>query len=143
MKTRTKIIGNMLKIETGLNILDMEGFKKYKLSLLEIRTLAHINEKKNSKPGDLAKEFMVTPATMTVQIDRLVKKGYVEKIVDKDDRRAVNLMLTPTGKKNLREIVSGKLKSYDIVFNSLTEKEQLKLLELMEKILKALEGLRK
>lgn len=131
---RREIISKMLKIETGLKYIDKEEFKKYRLSLLEIRTLIHIQENDGIKPGDLAERFAVTPATMTVQVDRLVKKGYIEKIVNKDDKRAVNLSLTKKAKKDLNEIVKGKLKSFDIVFNSITDEEQKKLVEIMTKI---------
>ena len=105
-----------------------------KLSLLEIRTLLFIKKHKSVKPMDISKEFGVTPATVTVQIDRLVKKGCVVRKSNKDDGRSVKVSLTNKAKKQLDQITNEKLKSYDAIFKNLTQEDQKKLLKLMEKM---------
>jgi DNA-binding MarR family transcriptional regulator len=105
-----------------------------KLSLLEIRTLLFIKKHKSVKPMDISKEFGVTPATVTVQIDRLVKKGCVERKSNKDDGRSIIVLLTEKAEKQLNKITNEKLKSYDAIFKNLTQDDQRKLLKLMEKM---------
>lgn len=44
--------------------------------------------------SEVAKELSITVGTLTVAINNLVKKGYVERIRSEDDRRVVKLGLT-------------------------------------------------
>jgi len=46
---------------------------------------------------DLAAHMGVTPATMSVSIDRLERKGYVVRLKDAKDRRRVHVRLTTAG----------------------------------------------
>lgn len=47
---------------------------------------------------EVANELHLTPGTLTSTIDRLVKKGYVERIRGLDDRRVIRLGLTKKGR---------------------------------------------
>lgn len=46
-------------------------------------------------PGQLLTQTLVTSGTMTNRIDRLTKKGLVERLPDPSDRRGVLVRLTP------------------------------------------------
>jgi DNA-binding MarR family transcriptional regulator len=48
-------------------------------------------------PGRLVQETLVTSGTMTNRVDRLVRKGLVERRPDPGDRRGVQVRLTDTG----------------------------------------------
>lgn len=48
--------------------------------------------------SEVAKELSITVGTLTIAINRLVKKEYVERIRSEDDRRVVKLALTKKGK---------------------------------------------
>ena len=54
-----------------------------------------------SRTTDLAKTVRVTSPTMTRVLDRLVETGLVTRETDPEDRRALRLRLTPTGRKIL------------------------------------------
>jgi DNA-binding MarR family transcriptional regulator len=56
-------------------------------------------------PGQLVQETLVTSGTMTNRVDRLVRKGLVERLPDPTDRRGVKVRLTPEG----RSAVDGAL----------------------------------
>jgi DNA-binding MarR family transcriptional regulator len=56
-------------------------------------------------PGQLVQETLVTSGTMTNRVDRLVRKGLVERLPDPADRRGVKVRLTPEG----RSAVDGAL----------------------------------
>jgi DNA-binding MarR family transcriptional regulator len=49
-------------------------------------------------PGQLVHETLVTSGTMTNRVDRLVRKGLVERLPDPDDRRGVQVRLTVSGR---------------------------------------------
>ena len=57
--------------------LDLKMDSECKLSPLQLRTLSYVKEYECVKPTDLAKEFNITPATVTAQIDKLVKRRWL------------------------------------------------------------------
>ena len=54
-----------------------------------------------SRTTDLALTVRVTSPTMTRVLDRLVETGLVSREADPDDRRAIRLRLTPSGRRIL------------------------------------------
>jgi DNA-binding MarR family transcriptional regulator len=104
------------------------------LTLRQLRTLRYIQEKGTVRASDLADEFNVTPATITAQIDRLVKTGWLERVNSEEDRRAINIALTKLAQKNLKKITQDNLDKLDWVFDPLNKGEQDQLLKILEKI---------
>lgn len=56
-----------------------------------------IKEEKNMSA--VAKSLSVTTGTLTIAMNSLVKKGYVERVRSQEDRRVVLLSLSPKGRK--------------------------------------------
>jgi DNA-binding MarR family transcriptional regulator len=67
------------------------------LSRHQASILDHLDEIDPITLNDLARHMGVTPATMSLAIDRLEKKGYVIRLRDTVDRRRVQLRLTGAG----------------------------------------------
>ena len=65
-------------------------------------------------------------------VDRLVSKGFVKKIVCKQDRRLVDVVITEKGKK-LLERLDVREKEIDNLLGNLTEKEATTLSTLLDK----------
>lgn len=68
------------------------------LSITEMHTIEAIGMYRRKTTTEVAKELQITVGTLTTAINRLVKKGYVERIRSEDDRRVVKLGLTKKGK---------------------------------------------
>ena len=68
------------------------------LSITEMHTIEAIGMYKKKTSSEVAKELSITVGTLTVEINNLVKKGYVERLRSEDDRRVVKLGLTKKGK---------------------------------------------
>ena len=68
------------------------------LSITEMHTIEAIGMYKKKTTSEVAKELSITVGTLTTAINKLVKKGYVERIRSEDDRRVVKLVLTKKGK---------------------------------------------
>lgn len=68
------------------------------LSITEMHTIEAIGLYRKKTTSEVAKDLSVTVGTLTIAINRLVKKGYVERIRSEDDRRVVKLGLTKNGK---------------------------------------------
>ncbi len=68
------------------------------LSNVEMHTLDAIGPYEARTMTETANDLGVTTGTLTVAIDRLVKKGYVVRKRDESDRRIVRISLTKNGK---------------------------------------------
>ena len=78
------------------------------LSLKEFLTLDTIQALKysgNNTTGNVAKVLGITISTCTINVDRLIAKGFVNKVRDDGDKRVAYLELTDKGKqiKNKRD----------------------------------------
>jgi DNA-binding MarR family transcriptional regulator len=68
------------------------------LSVAEMHTLEGIGLYGSRTMSETAATLGITTGTLTVAIDRLVRKGYVERKRDASDRRVVRIELTRKGK---------------------------------------------
>jgi len=82
--------------------------------------LDHLHPTRPTTLSKLAEHMGVGRSTMSTTIARLVKGGYVARIVDKQDRRAVGLTLTPAGKR---------IQDQNTVLNPALVRQTLKLME--------------
>lgn len=96
--------------------------------------MVFIKDKGCVKSSDLARQFNVTPATITAQIDKLVNNGWLERCDDGNDRRVINITLTAKAQEEVDALVEKTIKKYNWVFQSLTKEEQKQFLSLVIKI---------
>jgi DNA-binding MarR family transcriptional regulator len=67
------------------------------LSRHQASILDHLDEIDPTTVNELARHMGVTPATMSLAVDRLERKGYVARSRDGADRRRVHVRLTTAG----------------------------------------------
>lgn len=72
---------------------DLSADQCYLLGL--INHFDHPNQKM------LAERLKITPATLSVRLQRLEKAGFIEKVVSKQDKRNVTLQITEKGNKEI------------------------------------------
>lgn len=87
------------------------------LSRTEMQTLIAIGPYDKLSMSAVAEKVGVTAGTLTVQIKKLRKKGYVDKTKNKDDKRISELSLTRKGKIAVRL----HQRSMRAVMNAITE----------------------
>jgi DNA-binding MarR family transcriptional regulator len=68
------------------------------LSIAEMHTLEGIGMYESRTMTETAQRLSVTTGTLTVAVDRLVRKGYVQRHRDNNDKRIVRVNLTRKGK---------------------------------------------
>ena len=68
------------------------------LSMTEIHTVAAIGKNTLYRMSDIAGMLHITVGTLTVMVNNLVKKGYVERYKSEQDRRVVKIGLTRKGR---------------------------------------------
>jgi DNA-binding MarR family transcriptional regulator len=69
------------------------------LSAHQASILDHLDEVEAMTLTDLADHLGVTPGTMSVHVERLVKRGYVTRLRDPQDGRRAQLRLTAGGRR--------------------------------------------
>lgn len=97
---------NDLLVNTFHDILKLEEeslrrFSAYRLSINEMHLLEAIAKGKGAGRSitDIAKELSITLPSVTAAVNKLAKKGFVEKCKSEDDRRLVIAQLTPEGRR--------------------------------------------
>ena len=131
MPLEKQIIQNTLDL---IKNIELRTYRKGELSPLQIRTMVFIKDKGCVKSSELARQFNVTPATITAQIDKLVNNGWLERCDDGNDRRVINITLTTKAQEEVDALVEKTIKKYNWVFQSLTKEEQEQFLSLVIKI---------
>lgn len=76
-----------------------DPLKKVRLTAHQGSILDHLNDTDPVSLQELAIHMGVTPSTMSITIERLVKLGYVSRQKDKKDSRKIELLLTLQGTK--------------------------------------------
>lgn len=133
-----KSINNIL-VSMFNNILDIEencvcrgDFKD--LSITEMHIIENIGVDRERTMSDTAKDLRITSGTLTIAINNLIKKGYVERQRSEEDRRVVYIKLTEKGVEAYRFHESFHV---DLVFSAiqdLDEKRQLLLIDVLTNI---------
>lgn len=88
------IFNDVLMIEE--RTLQSSRFKD--LSIKEMHTIEAIGMYQEHTTSEVAKKLGVTVGTLTVSVNNLARKGYVERVRSEKDRRVVKLALTPNGR---------------------------------------------
>lgn len=95
---------NEILVKLFRDIMDIEGraiiteeFQDISNNDMHIIEAIGLHEKKNM--STVAKALSVTIGTLTIAINSLVKKGYVNRVRSEQDRRVVYISLTPKGEK--------------------------------------------
>jgi MarR family transcriptional regulator, organic hydroperoxide resistance regulator len=85
---------------------------KFGITGPQLWVLKTISQNESLHLGELGKRMYLHPSTITGLIDRLEKKGYVERDRGREDRRVVKLHLTSKGKdlvKRAPNPIQGKM----------------------------------
>ncbi|MCB6994062.1 nitronate monooxygenase [bacterium 210820-DFI.6.37] len=73
------------------------------LSITELHTLAAIGQGRPKTMSQVAASLKISVSTLTAAVNKLVKKGYVDRFRIPEDRRIVKIRLTDTGAAAVRE----------------------------------------
>lgn len=90
-----KLFNEIMEIEQKAVITD--EFKN--ISNNDMHIIEAIGPQKAKTMSTVAKELRITVGTLTIAINSLVKKGYVNRIRSEEDRRVVLISLTELGER--------------------------------------------
>lgn len=139
LQDRVKKTLNELLVDMFNHILVLEErnlvARGVSLSMSEVHTLENIFKSETKTMSDVARRALVTQGTLTVAINRLVKKGYVARYKDEHDKRIVRLSLTQRALELLKIHDDFHESMIDTMINDLKVDEDTNLIQSLEKLM--------
>ena len=80
-----------------------ETASSHNISVSEMHTLVAVGRGEPKTMSTVAGELLINVSTLSIAINKLEKKGYVERIRTESDRRVVRIALTSKGRKALEQ----------------------------------------
>lgn len=85
--------------------------------------------------NELSSQLQIRPASLGELVDKLERYDYVERRINKNDKRVSNVYLKEAGRKLINEIVKTRSSMVDNIFSGLSEEEKVQLSTLMGKLM--------
>lgn len=111
------------------------------LSITEIHTIEAVGLYGSRTMSEITSKLEITMGTLTTAIDKLIKKGYVERSRSQIDRRIVNVNLTNKGKLAYRIHEKFHLDMVKEIMNDFSIEEEEVLLSALHKLNKHLKDI--
>ena len=92
----------LVKLFRNINVIEEQAIRtdEYKdVTTNDMHVMEAIGMGEQKNMTTVARAFRVTTGTLTISINSLVKKGYVERVRSEEDRRVVLVSLTAKGNK--------------------------------------------
>lgn len=83
---------------------------------------------------ELAEGLSISTPAVTGLVDRMVESGYLKRVRDEEDRRVINIELTPKGTKVAKGVLNTREKTIQDVFGELTPSERETYLRILKKV---------
>lgn len=104
------------------------------LSITEIHTIEAVGLYGSKTMSEVAAELGITMGTLTIAVDKLIKKDYLERNRSSSDRRIVNVKLTKRGKLAYRIHEKFHLDMVKAIMMDFTPQEEEVLLTALSKL---------
>lgn len=126
---------------------DLHKSSKFKLmghkncppvTLAQWGVLAILQQNQSASVKEIAKGLNITSSAATQLTDGLVKKGFVLRTQNKDDRRKLTLTLSEKTRKQVEQMHAESVNIFTKLFDSLSDKEFEQFFNLHVKVLKGI-----
>jgi DNA-binding MarR family transcriptional regulator len=128
VEDKMKEINNMLvEIYDDINRIEEYSIKHgafSDISITEIHTIAAVGMYGSKTMSEIAQVLEITMGTLTSAVDKLIKKGYLERSRSNTDRRIVNVSLTKRGKLAYRIHEKFHLDMVKAIIGDFTQEEE-------------------
>jgi len=130
---------SIIAISRAAQMLHRQASKDFKdggLTLAQFSVLEILYHKGDMRICEIITKTLSTSGNITVVVDNLVKQGHIQKCIDEQDRRAVNIHLTNSGRALVESIFPEHLDSMQKMFEPLDSLEKNQLITLLKKLTK-------
>ena len=111
-----------------------ESIKEFGLTQPQFAVIEVIGHLGPLKIGEICDKMLVTGGNMTLVLDNIEKLGYIERVPSREDRRAINIQLTPTGQKLFEDVFVKHAENITQFMSVLNTTEQKNLGDLLKKL---------
>lgn len=105
------------------------------LSKTEVFCLLWMERNTDITMSKITELLDIPMSTTTGVVNRLVKKGYIERYRSDNDRRIVLIRLTDSGVKLVEEVKQNAAHYFNLVTEALSEEEKIFLLQIFQKVM--------
>lgn len=102
---------------------EMRARKSTELSVPQFRALAFLDRNPGASLSELAQHLGVTSATASANTERLVQRNFIARCDHPQERRRIELKLTPEGQHHLQSARSSTRATIAQLLGSLTEEQ--------------------
>lgn len=137
------ILSRISRLARRLDLARVSAFAEHGLEGWEFDVLSALRRAGapyQLSPGQLVQETLVTSGTMTNRVDRLERRGLVERSRDPNDRRGVLVTLSDAGRVRVDAAMADLLASEHQLLADLPDPDQRDLAEQLRRLLLPLEG---
>lgn len=121
-QTKEKIAENLIALLPFYHKKIFQGVTG--MQAAQYRLLGTLLREGTSLPmSELGKRMYLSKPYMTVLVDQLIRDGYVRRIPDSDDRRVINIAITPAGSGYLKKAAVGHKETIIDMLSSLNKED--------------------
>jgi DNA-binding MarR family transcriptional regulator len=138
----TEVIGRIVRMEYFVTRRVLQDLARHSINVGEFDVLAALRrrgEPYQLSPNQMQDMVLISSGALTNRINRLESAGLVKRTPDQDDRRGVNVTLTPKGLSVINDAVSHHLAAEAELLDPLDSEEKKTLAALLKKLLQAQE----
>ena len=109
-------------------------FQSIDITQTQIFTIMTLFEQSPVRLSQLSKKLQISAPTVTGIVDRLEKSGFVKRIPDSKDRRAINVDLTAQGRLVAKKLKITLKRKWKVLLNKLPPRDQNNYVGILRKI---------
>ncbi|QIN29858.1 MarR family winged helix-turn-helix transcriptional regulator [Brevibacterium luteolum] len=129
------IVGRLQRAGHLLDAAVASNLASANLEPWEFDVLATLRRSGELTAGQLTRASMVTSGAITNRVDRLIKRGLVERRPSPHSRRAILIDLTSEGREVIDEALIGHIGNLDALASHLSEADRRQLAALLKRFL--------
>jgi DNA-binding MarR family transcriptional regulator len=135
MEKVNEILGLVYEMKKKCAAIDFQLMENLHLSQSELLFFSSLDQCIGISSPELAKNMGLSPSRISRVIEKLVVDGYLDRNIDKTDRRAITLCLTDEGKKIRAEIDKNRQECEARLLNVLPESDVEKFREIIGRMI--------
>lgn len=108
--------------------------ESYKLNPTEFAVLELLYHKGRQPIQKIGQKILLSSGSMTYVVDKLEKKGLIERVYCTEDKRITYMSITAAGKELIEEIFPSHEKKLNELMSALSKSEQDMAIELLRKL---------
>jgi DNA-binding MarR family transcriptional regulator len=112
--------------------------RRYRLTPIQLDVITLLSSAEGITQQELSKHLLTTKSNITSLIDRMERKGLVERHIDAYDKRCYRLFLTQKSKHLLECVLPEYKKRISQFFSTLSERERKQLQSLLKRLERSL-----